>query len=109
MNPARPQAQAHADAGPTELAARRKAAPVAGKLRGQVLAAVVAAGDFGLTVPEALEGLNLPERKRYSLAPRLPELVRDGYVVKSLISRDGFAAYVATAAGIAWAEGSVAA
>jgi hypothetical protein len=103
-----PTAQAHADAGPTELAARRRASRFAGTLRGRLLAAVVAAGDMGLTVPEALEGLNLPERRRYSVAPRFPELVRDGYVTKSLFVRDGFAAYVATDAGHAWAASAAA-
>jgi hypothetical protein len=109
VNPTAPTAQAHHGAGPTELAARRRASRFSGTLRGRVLAAVVAAGDLGLTVPEALEGLNLPERRRYSLAPRFPELVREGYVVKSTTSRDGCAAYVATDAGIAWAETAVAA
>jgi hypothetical protein len=99
-----PTAQAHADAGPSELAAKRRASRFAGTLRGRILAAVVAAGDMGLTVPEALEGLNLPERKRYSVAPRFPELVHDGYVTKSAQVRESHAAYVATEAGTAWAR-----
>jgi hypothetical protein len=109
VNPTTPTAQAHADAGPTELAARRRASRMAGTLRGRVLAAVAAAGDMGLTIAEVLEGLNLPERKRYSAAPRLSELVREGYVEKSDMVREDCVAYVATAAGLAWAEREVAA
>ena len=104
-----PTAQAHADAGPTEFAAKRRASRFSGTLRGRLLAAVVAAGDLGLTVNEALEGLNLPERKRFSVAPRFPELVREGYVAKSDQVREDHVAYVATAAGIAWAETEAAA
>lgn len=104
--PTSPGAQAHHNAGPTELSARRRIAPRAGHLRGRVLAAVVAAGDLGLTVDEALEGLNLPERRRFSVAPRFSELLREGYVEKSTLVRDKHVAYVATAAGRAWAEGS---
>ena len=108
MNPTAPVAQAHADAGPTELAARRRAQNFAGSLRGRALVAVAAAGDKGLTVSEALDALGLPERKRYSLAPRFPELLREGYVTKGAV-REDCVAYVATAAGRAWVEGSCAA
>lgn len=101
-DPESPKAQAHADAGPTELAARRRASRMAGSLRGQALAAIVAAGDFGLTVEEALEALRLPERRRFSLAPRFPELVRDGYAEKSDLVRANHVAYVATEAGRSW-------
>jgi hypothetical protein len=102
-------AQAHRNAGPTELDARRRASRMAGTLRGRVLAAVAAAGDMGLTVAEAMEGLNLPERKRYSVAPRFSELIHEGYVMKTAVVRENHAVYVATAAGLAWAESEVAA
>ena len=108
MNVTSPQAQAHADAGPTELAARRRASHVSGTLRGRALAAVAAAGDDGLTVSEALDALGLPERRRYSLAPRFPELLREGYVTKGAV-REDCVAYVCTSAGHAWAEGQAAA
>lgn len=103
MNPTTPTAQAHADAGTTERAAQKRASLFAGSLRGRALAAITAAGDRGLTVVEALDALGLPERRRYSLAPRLPELLREGYVRKGEV-RDDCIAYVATAAGRAWAE-----
>jgi len=108
MNPTATTAQAHATAGPSELDAQRRASRMAGSLRGRILTAVAAAGDLGLTVAEALEGLDLPERKRYSAAPRFSELVHQGYVVKTAVVRDRHAVYIATPAGIAWA-GQVAA
>lgn len=95
-------AQAHRTAGHTERAAQAKAARMAGTLRGRLLAALVDAGDDGLTVLEALDVLGLPERKRYSAAPRFPELVREGYAVKTTTVRDECCAYRATAAGRAW-------
>lgn len=104
MNPDSRTAQAHRGAERTELAAQARASVTAGTLRARALAAVVAAGDRGLTVLEALDVLGLPERKRWSLAPRLPELVREGYAVKSDRVADGCAAYVSTAAGRAWVE-----
>jgi hypothetical protein len=107
MTATSPIAQAHADAGPTEQAARQRASRFAGTLRGRALAAVAAAGDRGLTVLEALDALGLPERRRYSLAPRFPELVREGYVTKGAV-REDCTAYVATAAGRSWAEGRAA-
>ncbi len=102
MNPLAPVAQAHANAGPTELAAAARASIRAGSLRGKALLSVVASGDRGLTVPEALEALRLPERRRYSLAPRFPELLHEGYVRKGEV-REDHVAYVATEAGRAWA------
>lgn len=108
MKPTSPAAQAHADAGPSELAAKRRASRFAGTLRGRALAAVVAAGDKGLTITEALTALWLPDRRRYSLAPRFSELLREGYVTKGEV-REDCVAYVATAAGRAWAEQEVAA
>lgn len=94
-----PKAAAHINAGPSERAAQRRAARMAGSLRSRVLAAVVVAGELGLTLEEALEGLDLPERKRYSVAPRLSELLNEGLVEKSPQVREGFVAYTATEAG----------
>lgn len=108
MNPTAPTAQAHADAGPTETAAQRRASIMAGSLRGRALTAIVNAGDRGLTVAEALDALQLPERKRYSLAPRLSELLREGYVRHGDVRGD-YAAYVATDTGRTWARSEAAA
>lgn len=108
MNPTAPSAQSHADAGPSERAAQQRASIFAGPLRSRALLAIVYAGDRGLTVLEALDVLRLPERKRYSLAPRLPELLREGYVRKGDV-RDDCCAYIATAAGRAWAASECAA
>lgn len=108
MNPTATQAQAHADAGSSERSAQRRIAPVAGKLRGRVLAAVAAAGENGLTAVEATEALHYNMAQLYSVAPRFAELIRDGYV-RVGGRRGDRQFYVATAAGIAWAEGSVAA
>ncbi len=100
-----PQAQAHREATPTEQAAQRKIAPVAGKIRGNALLAIVAAGDRGLTVTEALAVLDMPERRRYSLAPRFTELKQGGYVVDHVApARDGGGAFTATGKGRAWAR-----
>jgi hypothetical protein len=98
-----PTAQAHADAGPTELAAQRRIAPIAGKLRGRVLAAVAAAGDDGLTAVEATEALHYNMAQLYSVAPRFAELIRDGYV-RVGGRRGDRQFYVATEAGTAWAQ-----
>lgn len=102
MNPTAAIAQAHRDAGSTEVDAQRRASRFAGTLRGRLLAALVDAGPRGLTVLEALDVLELPERKRYSLAPRFPELVREGWAVKTDAAFDGCAIYAATDAGAAW-------
>jgi hypothetical protein len=102
-----PTAQAHANADSTELAAQLRASRMAGTLRVRALAAIVEAGDDGLTVMELLSALWLPDRRRYSLAPRLSELLREGYVVKGEV-REDCVAYVATAAGRAWAEDAAA-
>ena len=108
MDPTSNVAQAHAEPTPTEQAAQRRIAPHAGKLRGRVLAAVAAAGEDGLTALEVTQVLGYGIEKLYSCAPRLPELERDGYVRKGPV-RDDRVAYVATAAGHAWAEREVAA
>jgi len=100
-------AQAHHGAGETETAARDRVAPVAGKLRAQVLMLVADAGEAGLTATEAYELYVVLHGERrgglYSLAPRLSELERQGWVYKGSV-RDDRAAYVATPAGLAWAE-----
>jgi hypothetical protein len=99
------RAQAHANATPTERAARERVAPVAGKLRGDALLAIVRFGEHGLTVSEALGVLGLPERRRYSLAPRFTELKQDGYVVDHHApARSGGATFTATEKGRAWAQ-----
>lgn len=98
-------AQAHRDAGATETGARDRVAPVAGKLRGNVLHALVAAGEHGCTAWEATVALGFDLDRLYSIAPRLPELVRDGYA-RVGGRRGDRQFYVATAAGIAWAEGT---
>lgn len=112
MNPTAPVAQAHADAGPTELAARQRITPKVGQLRGRVLGLVVACGSEGLTATEAyalyVEAFGEPRGGLYSVSPRLSELERQGYVRKGA-TRDDRISYVATAAGIAWAAGEVAA
>ena len=111
MNPTSTQAQAHADAGPTELAARDRIAPKAGHLRGGVLLLVAWAGDVGLTATEAFanfcEVYGEPKGGLYSVSPRLSELERQGYVRKGDV-RDDRVAYVATAAGRSWANGQAA-
>ena len=104
-SPLRAVAQAHADAGPTERAARTRAAIRAGSLRGRALVAIAEAGDRGLTIEEAMRVLGIPERRRYGLAPRLSELVHDGYATASReLVRGRSMAYVATAEGDAWAR-----
>jgi hypothetical protein len=101
-------AQAHRGAGSTETAARDRIAPKAGQLRGRVLALVAAAGDDGLTATEAYEAFvaehGEPRGGLYSIAPRLSELERSGYLAPSEQVRDRRQAYTATADGIAWAE-----
>lgn len=113
MNPTVNTAQAHTDAGPTELAARRRIAPKAGQLRGRVLRLIVRCGeDKGLTATEAFdlytELWGEPKGGLYSISPRLSELERQGYVRKGEVRNDR-AAYVATDAAIAWADSEVAA
>lgn len=70
----------HRTAGDTELAAATKVAPKAGTLRRQVLDAIAAAGDHGLTDWQIHEHLGC---RLYSAAPRRGELVRDGWVIDS--------------------------
>jgi hypothetical protein len=105
-------AQAHADAGPTELAAQRRASRFAGTLRGRVLQLIVEAGDQGLTAKEAyplyVDRHGEPAGGYNSIAPRLSELKkRYGLADDTGPVRDKSRAYVATAAGRV--EGRVAA
>jgi sugar-specific transcriptional regulator TrmB len=83
----------HRDAGETETAAARRASKFAATLEGRVLAAVVAAGDQGLTAKEAREALGLPVERHYSVAPRLSALKRKNLVEPTGESREHFMAY----------------
>ena len=96
-------AQAHHGAGSTERASRDRIAPKAGKLRGDILLALAAAGNRGLTATEATEVVGRDMAQLYSVAPRLPELVRQGYAF--VWGRRGDRqVYVASEAGRAWAK-----
>lgn len=108
-SPLRAVAQAHADAGPSERAARDRISPIAGQLRARVLDLVVRAGEAGLTATEAYHEYVIrygePRGGLYSISPRLSELERrGGWVEKSGQTRDRRAAYVATDAGRNWAR-----
>ena len=92
-------APTHINATATETAAARRASKWAESLEAKVLAAVIAAGDDGLTAQEARIALGLPVEKLYSAAPRLSALKRKGWVQPTGTSRDNFMAYRATAAG----------
>lgn len=102
-SPTASTAQAHRDASPTELAAKRRAARFAGTLRGRLLHLIADAGDAGLTATEAFDLYvavhGEPSGGLYSLAPRASELERAGYVSKEWV-RDRRAAYVITAEGV---------
>lgn len=104
----RHEAQAHLGAGRTERAARDRIAPKASQLRGRVLFLVAQAGEQGLTATEAYElyvqAFGEPRGGLYSIAPRLSELERSGYLEASAQVRDRRQAYVATADGRTWAE-----
>jgi hypothetical protein len=89
----------HRDPAPTEAAAARRASSFAESLEGRVLAAVVAAGDRGLTAREAREVLGLPVEKQYSVSPRLSALVRKSLLEPSGDARDSFMVYTSTPAG----------
>lgn len=66
-----------------------------------MLSALCHAGERGLTCLEALEALGLPERKRYSVAPRLSVLMRHrGFAELTGEQRDDCQAYRVTDAGI---------
>lgn len=90
----------HEDATATEKAAAKRAAKWAETLEAKVLAAVVHAGDEGLTAKEAREQLGLPVEKHYSVAPRLSAMRKHkGLVELTGQSRDDHQAYRATPAG----------
>ncbi|TKJ25260.1 hypothetical protein [Blastococcus sp. CCUG 61487] len=85
-DPARPAAAVHADATAGEATAARLVAYRAGSLRARVLQHLVQIGPQGTT---AIEAWNWYRRsfdsktERYSVAPRLSELVADGWAVKT--------------------------
>lgn len=113
VSPQRAEARAHRGAGRAEREARDRIAPQVGTIRGRVLRMLVAAGDVGLTATEArdlLEAEHGEDRDLYSVAPRLSELVSDGYARQSgsyrrkKPSSPRREVYVATDAGRAWAR-----
>lgn len=90
-NPARPAAAAHVDAAPGEANAARLVAYKAGTIRHRVLAHLIQAGPRGTTAIEAWEWYRArysPMTERYSVAPRLSELVTDGWAVKTGATRN---------------------
>lgn len=92
-------APAHRDAGPTEVAAAKRASKWADSLEARALRATVEAGDHGLTALESLDVLGLPITKLYSAAPRFSAMKRKGWVESTDAARENFGVYVATAAG----------
>jgi DNA-binding PadR family transcriptional regulator len=98
-------APAHADAGPSERAAARRASRWVDSLEALVLGALCHAEETGLTVHEALRVLGMPERKRYSVAPRLSVLYRHrGWAEPTGEERDDCQVYRVTEAGLAHAR-----
>lgn len=111
------EAQAHNGAGTAEGEARDRMAPKVGTIRGRVLQMVVAAGDRGMTALETVDAYGVGRLRRYSIAPRLSELVFEGYLVDSgrtrretteegveIIGAPRQIVYIATDLGRAWAE-----
>lgn len=85
-NPGRPVAAQHADADRGEANAARLVAYKAGKIRARVLEHLVDAGPRGTTAIEAwhwYQATYFPTTERYSVAPRLSEMVGDGWAVKT--------------------------
>jgi hypothetical protein len=79
-------AAAHADAAPGEANAAALAAYRAGTIRARVLEHLVDVGPAGTTAIEAwhwYRRVHAPGTERYSVAPRLSELVTDGWAVKT--------------------------
>jgi hypothetical protein len=79
-------AASHADAAPGEANAAKLAAYRAGSIRARVLEHLVEAGQDGTTAIEAWRWycrVHVPGTERYSVAPRLSELVADGWAVKT--------------------------
>lgn len=90
-DPGRPVAAAHADAAPGEANAARLVAYKAGTLRRRVLEHLVDAGPRGTTAIEAwhwYQATHSPTTERYSVAPRLSELVGDGWAAKTGATRN---------------------
>jgi len=83
--PGRPVAAAHADAAAGEATTARLVAYRAGKIRARVMEHLAAAGPHGTTAIEAWQwycDTYAPGTERYSVAPRLSEMVADGWAVK---------------------------
>lgn len=90
-NPARPKAAQHVDAAPGEANAARLVAYTAGKIRARVLEHLIAAGPKGTTAIEAWRWYRASyssTTERYSVAPRLSEMVADGWAVKTGATRN---------------------
>lgn len=112
-SPERAEGQAHRGAGVAEKAARDRIAPQAGTIRGRLLVLLVRSGVRGLTAVEAVVAYREAygeTRLLYSIAPRLSELVAEGYagttgtrrrVTEASPARE---AYAATDAGRRWAQ-----
>ncbi len=85
-DPGRRVAAVHADAAPGETNAAALVAYKAGTLRTRVLAHLVDVGLHGTTAIEAwrwYQANHSPSTERYSIAPRLSEMVTDGWAVKT--------------------------
>lgn len=85
-DPARPGASVHADAGVGEATVARLVAYRSGSLRARVLHHLVVVGPQGTTAIEAWTWYRRTyssATERYSIAPRLSELVADGWAVKT--------------------------
>lgn len=88
--PERPAAAAHADAAHGEASTARLVAPTAGKIRARVLDHLIDAGPRGTTAIEAwhwYQATYSSTTERYSVAPRLSELVADGWAAKTGATR----------------------
>jgi hypothetical protein len=88
--PGRPTAAAHADAAPGEANAARLVAYTAGKIRARVLEHLIEVGPRGTTAIEAwrwYQATYSATTERYSVAPRLSEMVGDGWAVKTGATR----------------------
>lgn len=85
-NPARPGASVHADADAGEATVARLVRYKAGNLRARVLHRLVQVGPHGTTAIEAWTWYRETydaKTERYSIAPRLTDLVTDGWAIKT--------------------------
>lgn len=85
-DPSRPGASVHADAGVGEATVARLVAYRSGSLRARVLHHLVTVGLEGTTAIEAWTWYRRTyssATERYSIAPRLSELVSDGWAMKT--------------------------